>query len=75
MSSQNRRGKPCHPQGWAIAFVLYGVEVQRKPLQTGQVLLPHLPDAVSVASPRILRGMLVWSQIRAHQQASKGGFI
>lgn len=75
MFSLGGRGKPCYPQGWAIASALYVVEVQRKPLQTGQVLLPHLPDAVPAASPRVLRGMLLWSQIRAHQQARKGGLI
>lgn len=63
------------PQGWAIASALYVVEVQRKPLQTGQVLLPHLPDAVPAASPHVLRGMLIWSPIQAHQQARKGGFF
>lgn len=75
MSSLGWRGKPCHPQGWTIASTVYVVEVQRKPLQTGRVLLPHLPDAVPAASPHVLRGMLVWSQIWAHQQARKGGFI
>lgn len=53
----------------------YCFRSSEKTLQTVQVLLPHLPDTVPAASPCILRGKLVWSQIQAHQQAGKGGVI
>lgn len=77
MSSQGGKGKPGHPQGWAIASCLYVVEVERKTLQTSWALPPptHLPDAVLTAIPHFLRGMLLWSQMQAHQQARKEGFV